>query len=320
VRPVAASYAGPHAGFIAIRTDLPDAQRSATLLHEYVHLLTAATQPDAPAWLDEGVSEFWGSLRIDHNQIVIGRPLAAHIRQLRTHPWLPLDDLLSVKRGALPTDRQRALTFYAQSWALVHYLLIGNPSGPLSLSPGELPPTAVLDTAVRAYAAAPFRQIAVTPPSRPLIAAEARPVTEARSLAERAAMLVFGQRPEAALPLARRALGRAAAEPLALEVIGTYHFLRNEPDAARSWLARSLEANPDSYVSALYLSLLSSSASDRERYLRAAVRSKPDSITAWQRLWTLYVNDGRAAGARRWCHGLRQLLALGSYLPCELLA
>ncbi len=48
VRPQAASYGGPYTAFIAVRADLPVPLRFPMLLHEYVHLLTAAHLPEAP--------------------------------------------------------------------------------------------------------------------------------------------------------------------------------------------------------------------------------------------------------------------------------
>jgi hypothetical protein len=51
----------PHVVVISnvLRVDAPDRERSRRVLHEYVHLLTHANVPDLPAWLDEGISEFW---------------------------------------------------------------------------------------------------------------------------------------------------------------------------------------------------------------------------------------------------------------------
>ncbi|MFA5908976.1 MAG: hypothetical protein WC815_09395 [Vicinamibacterales bacterium] len=335
VRPHGASYTGPHAAFIAVRTDIPIPQQFPLLLHEYVHLLTAAHVPQAPAWLDEGLSEFWGALVLDGQRIVIGRPPARHLNLLRTRTWLPLDDMRQHQRGKLAADQARASMFYAQSWAIVHYLLLGRGStSPLTFAPSEQQWTPQLDAAVRVYVTGgQFREVSIQSSHDVNVASgflgadssavasakvealakaasrtQPQPISEARSLAERANMLVFGERPDAALPLVRRALSLDSREPLALEVMGTHYFLRNQPDQARAWLSQALDADHDRYSSALYLALLSSSPSDRERYLQAAVRAKPDLTVAWQRLWTLYDEDGRGEHARRWCDRLTVLL------------
>jgi len=309
LRPLAASYTGPYDAFIAIRTDVPTAQRFALLLHEYVHLLTTAHVPDPPAWLDEGLSEFWSSLEIDGQQAVVGRPPARHLKLLRAREWLPVDEMRRYQRGKLPDDQGRAAMFYAQSWALVHYLLLGNnPTGPPPFAPAEQSLTLQLEASVRAYVAqGVFSEVAI-PSDAILSAPKSQPISEARALAERATMLVFGERPAAALPLVRRSLSLNPSEPLALEVMGTHSFLHNQPEQARAWLTSALEAGPASYTAALYLALLSSSTVDRERYLQLAVRVRPDLGLAWQRLWTVYVEDGRADQARLWRNRLMELL------------
>lgn len=310
VRPHAAAYAGPHAAFMAVRSDLPQPLLFPTIVHEYVHLLTAASGPDAPAWLDEGLAEFWSSIVISGDRIVIGPPQQKHLSVLRSRSWIPIDDMIAHRRGTLPPSRSQTAMFYAQAWAMVHYLLLGqDDDAPLSFMPANVPPLSQLDERVRVYVAeGRLRQRPVELRRQAADVPQPSRISEARSLAERANMLVFGPRVDAALPLVTKALDLESHSPVALEVMGTFFFLRNQPERAREWLTRSLDANPGSYVSALYLALLSSSTPDRERYLMSAVRAKPDSTLAWQRLWALYVEDGRAAIAQRWCRALPQLL------------
>lgn len=308
VRPNGASYPAPHAAFIALRTNIPVAQQFPLLTHEYVHLLTASAVPDASAWLDEGLAEFWGALALDGEQPVIGRAPQHHLKLLRTRAWLSPDQMQHHRRGKLAAERADALMFYAQSWAMVHYLLLGRDStAPLAFAPFERQWTPELDIAVRAYVAAGrFREVVMRSTDIPKVAPGSSPslpqrISEARSLAERANMVVFGERPDAALPLVRRALALDSRQPLALEVMGTYYFLRNQPEQAREWLSQALDADRGSYTVPLYLALLSPSAAERERHLVAAVTAKPDLVVGWQRLWTLYVEDGRAEQARQWC-------------------
>lgn len=306
VRPHGASYAGPHAAFLAIRTDIPAGRQFPLLLHEYTHLLTAAHVAEAPAWLDEGLSEFWSTLAFDGSQAVVGRPPLQHLKPLRTKAWLPLNQVRQWQRGQLSTNQEEVEMLYAQSWALVHYLLLGkDSSAPIRFAPAIPEWTPDFEAAVRAYSTQEkFRDVQIPSARVAGVPAVARPVSEARVLAESANMLVFGERPAAALPLVRRALSLVPGEPLALEVMGTYYFLHNQPDQAREWLSQALVAEPRSHSAALYLALLSSSKPDRERYLTAAVTAKPDLAVAWQRLWALYVEDGRAEQARRWCDHL----------------
>ena len=95
--------------------------------HEYVHLLVEANIPAAPLWLNEGLAEFFAAGRFDESPAVFGLPHAGHLHVLRTQPWLPLSTLLSATRGAkCVRDRETSAAFYAQAWALVHYLKLGD--------------------------------------------------------------------------------------------------------------------------------------------------------------------------------------------------
>jgi hypothetical protein len=296
------SQSGPHTGFVALRADRPRAAMIATLHHELVHALMASHAAEIPAWLDEGVADFWGALAIDGDRIIVGRPVDAHVRQLQRGKWLPLDKMTALPRGSLPS-RGDVAQFYAQSWAMVHFLLLGQTNGNLT---GWLPASNTTSPQfganVRRYIAeAKWPTASLASPPAADHSALAEPLSESRALAERAAFLVFGQRPQAALTMARRALV-IANDPLALETIGTYYFLNNEPERAREWLTRSLAAGPPSYTAAIYLSVLSASAADRARYLTEAVRIRPDSALAWEGLGRILRSDRRFAAIRRWCH------------------
>lgn len=301
IRTFGFSQSGPHDAFIALRADRPRDEMIATLRHELVHAMVAPQAAEVPAWLDEGVAEFWSALAIEGDRLIVGRAVDAHVERLRRGKWLPLDKMTKLRRGSVPTGD--APLFYAQSWAMVHFLLLGQPGGKLA---GFLPASTALppafDTAVRQYIADakwPAVSLAWHPPAHAEVAAQ--PLSESRALAERAAMVVFGQRPEGGLTLARRALAITGNEPMALEVIGAYYFLNNEPERAREWLTRSLATGVPSYTAALYMAVLSASAADRERYLIDAVRVRPGSEVAWERLGQAFRSDGRLEAARRWC-------------------
>jgi tetratricopeptide (TPR) repeat protein len=100
------------------------------ILHEYAHLMLANVAPNIPLWLGEGLAEYYSTfeLRKDGQQVVVGRPIDAHVRMLRANRWLTLADLTSVRHDSpLYNEDKRRTMFYAQSWALVHYLLAGAP-------------------------------------------------------------------------------------------------------------------------------------------------------------------------------------------------
>lgn len=115
--------------------------RSDVVLHEYAHEVFHFTLgPGIPPWLDEGLAELSASVGVDANSQSqgrrLGRPLDGHIASLRRRPGPGVAELLAVDHVTLaqmaPGD---AALFYAKSWALVHYLLLGRENR----GPGDVP-------------------------------------------------------------------------------------------------------------------------------------------------------------------------------------
>lgn len=102
----------------------------AVIFHEYVHLLVKNNvSPDAPAWVNEGLAEFYSNLEVvkDGKAADIGKPISDHILYLREQKLLPLRTLFAVDHSSPHYNEQsKRGVFYAQSWALVHYLMLGN--------------------------------------------------------------------------------------------------------------------------------------------------------------------------------------------------
>ena len=99
------------------------------LFHEYAHFLLGNTAGRTPAWFDEGVAQVYETLAVsnDRQAAIVGIALAEHVQFLQNSRLMPLSELLAVERSldVYQDDRRRRL-FYAQSWALAHYLMLGN--------------------------------------------------------------------------------------------------------------------------------------------------------------------------------------------------
>ncbi len=108
-----------------------DTQRSGyfeTLYHEYYHALTLPVFPDLPVWLSEGLAEFYGRTQITDEYGVVGEPDRDLLDLLKQNRLIPLDVLFNVDRKSpYYNEAQRASVFYAESWLLTHYLMIGSP-------------------------------------------------------------------------------------------------------------------------------------------------------------------------------------------------
>ncbi len=99
----------------------------AIIFHEYTHLLTSYTTRQWPSWLMEGIAEFYSSFEVKKNKVTLGAPVDHHVFLLRENKFLPLPVLFNVGRNSPEyNERNKQGVFYAQSWAFVHYLMLGN--------------------------------------------------------------------------------------------------------------------------------------------------------------------------------------------------
>lgn len=94
------------------------------LFHEYIHLVLSLSGRDLPLWFEEGLSEFYAGTRLDDEGAEVGVSDDRHLALLSRLPLIPMEELLQAS-----AKDERAALFYAQSWALVHYLMIEAPEG-----------------------------------------------------------------------------------------------------------------------------------------------------------------------------------------------
>jgi tetratricopeptide (TPR) repeat protein len=122
---------GDDVNYIAISLDPSERDPYSTAFHEYVHLHLRDNVPNAPLWLNEGLAELYGSLQFSGNDALLGAPLVPYIRILREHDLLPLETLFSIGTNSPHYNEQdKTGIFYGQSWALVHYLMLGDRGRP----------------------------------------------------------------------------------------------------------------------------------------------------------------------------------------------
>jgi len=97
--------------------------------HELTHYFLRNTIPgDVPLWFNEGLAEFYSTFRQHNDSAEVGLPVEEHLAWLRAQSLIPLKELLAVNRQSKEYhEGDRQGVFYAESWALVHYLMIGSP-------------------------------------------------------------------------------------------------------------------------------------------------------------------------------------------------
>ncbi len=122
--------AGPEVNYITlqIEKEFGSEQDPFTIIfHEYTHLLVNNTIGNVPTWFNEGLAEYYSTFSItDDQKVVMGAPIASHVYLLRENKMLPLRTLFQVdEKSPYYNERDKQSIFYAESWALMHYLILG---------------------------------------------------------------------------------------------------------------------------------------------------------------------------------------------------
>jgi tetratricopeptide (TPR) repeat protein len=114
--------------YITITMDGNVAGPVGTIFHEYVHLFVESNLRGLPLCLNEGLAEYFSTLELTDGgrRATVGKVNKRHLKLLRTEQWLPLKTLLAAdNKAAVYNEPQTRDLFYAQSWALAHYLVLG---------------------------------------------------------------------------------------------------------------------------------------------------------------------------------------------------
>ncbi|HKX27138.1 MAG TPA: tetratricopeptide repeat protein [Blastocatellia bacterium] len=121
--------AGQDVSYITLAAELNQEDTFKTIFHEYVHALTNNTTASAPPWFSEGLAEFYSTFEVTDGdkKVFLGKPISDHVYLLRDNKFLPLPKLFAVEHSSPDyNERDKKGVFYAESWALVHYLILGN--------------------------------------------------------------------------------------------------------------------------------------------------------------------------------------------------
>jgi tetratricopeptide (TPR) repeat protein len=115
---------GPEKNYIALRTDVEGEFPYLPIYHEYVHMIINLNYQHFPLWLNEGFADFLGCATLSGKGGKLGQPDSSELYVLQQGKLLPLDVLFKVDhRSPYYNEAEKTSVFYAESWALVHYLM-----------------------------------------------------------------------------------------------------------------------------------------------------------------------------------------------------
>jgi tetratricopeptide (TPR) repeat protein len=246
------------------------------LFHEYVHALVRNNYAAAPLWLNEGLAQYYSEFELskDRRRVGLGRQLTYRLDSLAREEFLPLDTLLSVEASSTHYQQHdRHQVFYAQSWALVHYLLndaTGVRPSQLArylelLSAGKTAAESFreafkvdfgqMESELRAYVrAARYSERSETfaEPVPPAATAESRALTDAEVQATLGDLLLRADRTEDAEEYLTRALKWDANLAAAHGSLGLMRLKENRLSEARAHLERAVSGEPENYLAHFY--------------------------------------------------------------------
>jgi tetratricopeptide (TPR) repeat protein len=277
--PLVAGYFKPgrDLNYITLAAARDSSETTSVLFHEYVHSLVRNAYGAAPLWLDEGLAEYYSAYAVRPGrrpQARTGPALARRVRTLRAHALIPLAELLAADRQSpLYNDHDRRGIFYAQSWALVHYLM-SDPTGGrgrqlaeyvgLTRS-GSTPDDAVrrafrvepatLARGLSSYVRAGRYAERVEPLARfpaPAATIEVRALGAAEVKARLGDLLLRTDRPEEAEAYLRDAVALDPSLPAARVSLGLLRAREGRLAEAREELRRAVELDPQSHLAHYY--------------------------------------------------------------------
>ena len=118
---------GEDVNYITLTTE-PSQNPFSVIYHEYVHQLVNNTSGNVPVWFNEGLAEYYSTFDIEEDRKVhLGDLISYHLMTLREGKLYPLRSLFAVDHYSPEyNEGTKRGMFYAESWALVHYLILGN--------------------------------------------------------------------------------------------------------------------------------------------------------------------------------------------------
>jgi tetratricopeptide (TPR) repeat protein len=109
--------------FIAL--DMSTSDPYPIVYHEYAHLLLHGNFPTMPVWFDEGFAEFFSTLKVADKTVEFGTPPRSAYYILQNTRWMPVVALFGVRHDSAEyNERDKNNILYAQSWLVVHYLMV----------------------------------------------------------------------------------------------------------------------------------------------------------------------------------------------------
>ena len=295
--------------YMLLRLDAEFEHPYSSVYHEYTHLQYSSAQEWMPLWLFEGIAEFFQNTDIHSKDAEVGEPNPNDIFFLRQNALIPLETLFRVDPSSpYYHEEDKGSIFYAESWALTHYLimsdriahtdhlgeylkLVSQNADPVAAATQAFGDLKSLKTALGYYIAqGQLKQFVMN--SGTAIdesAYKVTPLTHNAFDVARAGFLVDVGRTKDAQALLEAVLQTDPKDAGAHETMGFLEFREGDRVAARKWYGEALQLDSQSYLAHFYFAMLSlgdrgSESAEIESNLRASIQIKPDFAPGYDQL------------------------------------
>ncbi|WP_158941315.1 hypothetical protein [Granulicella sp. S190] len=301
----------PDKSYILLRLDGEEEHPFAVVYHEYTHYIVRKLTW-MPLWLNEGLAEFYQNTDIHEKEVLLGQPSSDNILFLRQNRLLPLTTLLKVDyTSPYYHDEQKGSVFYAESWALTHYLEVNDYEKNTEhvreyarfLAQGEDSVTAAqhafgdlnvlqkaLDSYVQQGSFKMFKRNTGVVVDESVL--QVVPVAKSQIDAVRADVLVYNDRAKEAEALLETSLSSDPSNALAHETMGFLKYREGDIPSAKKWYGEAVGLDSQSYLAHYYFAaMLMQSGGDGhedaiESSLRASIKLNPAFAPAYDTLAT----------------------------------
>ena len=304
---------GPDKNYVLMRLDAEGEHPYAVVYHEYTHLLISKSAEWMPLWMNEGLAEFYENTDIQQKDALLGKPSFENIQWLRQNRLLPLATLFAVDHNSpYYHEEKKGSIFYAESWALTHYLqmtdfsqkrhllsdygaLLDQKVDNLEAATRVFGDLKQLQSALEKYIQQPSFKYFQMPTTTEVddSAFKVQPLTPNQTDALRADFLAYNHRTADAEALLDRLLQEDPKNVSALETKGFLSLQRGHMDFAQKWYEQAVQLDSQSYIAHYYfasIAMASGNASERDRAetsLRESVKLNPKFAPAFDRLGVL---------------------------------
>lgn len=306
----------PDKNYVLMRLDASGEHPYRVIYHEYTHLVLSKGAEWLPLWLNEGTAEFYESTMIRDKDVSIGEPTKETLYVLHQNHLLPLATLLAVDYNSPYYHQEdKGSIFYAESWALTHYLIIQDRqqnthklSDYMDLVRQNVDAVTAatrafgdlkrLQSELEAYVAQPVFTYVKAPIATEVDegALQVQPVTRAHADAVRADLLAYNDRDKDARRLLDEVLHDDPNNALAHETMGHLEFQQGRMDEARKWYEQAVKLDSQSYLAHYYFAAMSMNSgplkpdteAQVEASLRTAIKLNPAFAPPYDRLAVFY--------------------------------